>query len=263
MAVNIRHSRPTAPPVAPFTWPNASNTGVPAGEVLTAYGGPYFITTPNLLITNRTIASEIQIQSGVSGVTFRNCRFTTGGSRAITADGAPNVTIEDCEFSGAADQTILAQGIFTRLNIYNSRIALNLKDGQSTVKRCYIHDLKSTVVAPHFDGIFMLGGQSNTLIEDCWIDVPAKDGTADIFIAAQYPGSPITNTTVNHCRLLGGPSYAMYNADQQSPVTGTSWTNNEVQRGGSGGYFYISPTTTVFKSGNVDYLTGVNIDNQG
>jgi hypothetical protein len=55
----------------------------------------------------------------------------------------------------------------------------------------------------------------------------------------------------------------MYNADQQSPVTGTSWTNNEVQRGGSGGYFYISPTTTVFKSGNVDYLTGVNIDNQG
>jgi hypothetical protein len=65
--------------------------------------------------------------------------------------------------------------------------------------------------------------------------------------------------TVNHNRLLGTPSYAMYSEQTSvAKITGTKWTNNEIQKGAYG--YWTVTANTVVKSGNVDAFTGANID---
>jgi hypothetical protein len=90
-------------------------------------------------------------------------------------------------------------------------------------------------------------------------NLPGSGGTASIFIATRWQGSNIVNTTVNHNRLLGTPSYAMYSEQTSvAKITGTKWTNNEVQKGAYG--YWVVQDNTVVKQGNVDAFTGANID---
>jgi hypothetical protein len=51
--------KPTAPP--PRSFPNSSNTGVPAGTTLTPYTGPCTIQTPNLVIDAKLISCDLRI----------------------------------------------------------------------------------------------------------------------------------------------------------------------------------------------------------
>jgi hypothetical protein len=239
-----------------FVWPNASNTGVPSGTVLTPYTGPSVISTPNTIVDSKIINNGIEVTA--ANVTFKRCLFTGNPPWQLNGEKARDLTVQDCEFRNGT-QTILGQGTFLRLNIWDTIIGLTLKDGQSTIRGCYIHDLRPDAVQ-HHDGIFISGGQTNCLIEDNWIEIPAQSGTANIFIATRSQGSNIVNTTVNHNRLLGGPSYAMYSEQTSvATISGTRWTNNEVQRG-IFGYWAITGNT-VFRSGNVDAFTGANIDN--
>lgn len=248
------------PVINGFVWPNASNTGVPAGTVLTTYTGPSVISTAGTIVENKTINKAIEVTA--ANVTFRKCKFIYNGQWAINGDTATNMTVEDCEFTKGV-KGILAQGLIQRNNFYGMIIAITLKDGQSNVLRNYIHDLSAASQPndPHFDGIFIAGGQTDCLIKDNWINIPGTGGTASIFIATRWQNSHIRNTTVEHNRLLGTPSYAMYNEQTSvATITGTRWINNEVQRGAYG-YWNIS-NSTVFRSGNKDAFTGANIDGQ-
>jgi hypothetical protein len=242
-------------------WPDDSNTGVPAGTQLTNYTGPKTITAANTVIDSKTINGGVEVTT--SGVTFRKCKFTGDPQWHINGDTARDMTIEDCTFEGSV-KAILAQGIMTRLNISRTIIGITLKDGKSTIRDCYIHDLDAHAQPsdPHFDGIFIAGGQRDCLVEHCHINIPGSGGTASIFIATRWQGSNIVNTTVNNCKLMGTPSYAMYNEQTDvATITGTKWTNNVVHKGAYGGYWVIQ-NSTVVKQGNVDAETGANIDNK-
>jgi hypothetical protein len=241
-----------------FVWPNESNTGVPAGTVLTNYTGPATISKPNTIIDSKLIDKAIEVTT--SGVIFRKCRFTSNTNWLLNGDTARNLTVEDCEFNNGV-KAILGQGNFTRLNIYNCIIGITLKDGKSTVTNCYIHDLSSHGVPDqHFDGIFISGGQVDCLVQDNLISIPSSGGTSAIFIATRWQGSNIVNTTVNHNRLLGTPSYAMYSEQNDlATISGTKWTNNEVQRGAYG--YWAIRGNAVVRTGNKDAFTGADIDN--
>jgi len=251
----------TQPPVIPPSssdWPNASNTGVPAGTSLSNYSGPMTISAAGTIVDSKTINGQITVTG--ANVVFRKCRFTNGGSWSLNADSAQNLTVEDCEFTGSNDQCILGRGNFTRLNIHHCRIGITLKDGQSTIRDCYIHDLTSGQSDPHFDGIFISGGQRDCLIEHCSIQTPQAGGTSNIFIATRWQGSNIVNTTVNNCRLLGKPSYSMYNEQTNvATITGTKWTNNEIERAAYGYWTWTGSTPT--RTGNKDATSGASIDN--
>ena len=58
-------------------FPDASNTGVPAGTTLTAYTGPSTISTPNTVIDGKTMGC-INVTAG--GVIIRNSRIACNGS---------------------------------------------------------------------------------------------------------------------------------------------------------------------------------------
>ncbi len=241
-----------------FQWPNASTTGPRAGVTLTAYTGPTTISTAGTVVSGRTISSMITVTA--ANVTFRDCRFTSNGAWSIQGDVASNLTVEYCEFTNG-DQCLLIQGAVRYCNFHGMRIAVTLKDGQTDVIGNWIHDLNSDLADPHFDGVFISGGQTNCLIQDNIMTIPSSGGTSSVFIATRWQGSNIVNTTVNHNRLLGTPSYAMYNEQTSvATITGTRWTNNEVQRGAAG--YWTWTGSTPFRQGNKDAFTGANIDNQ-
>ncbi|RFC63267.1 MULTISPECIES: right-handed parallel beta-helix repeat-containing protein [Mesorhizobium] len=245
-------------PKTGFVWPNASNTGIPAGAVLTAYDGPSIISEDGTVIEDKLITTDIEVTG--RNVTFRRCKFTNNSQWLLNGDTAKDLTVEDCEFANGV-KAILGQGTFTRLNIWNCIIGITLKDGKSTVKGCYIHDLSAHAQPkdPHFDGIFIAGGQTDCLIEDNLIEMPSSGGTAAIFIGTRWQGANIVNTKVSHNRLLGTPSYAMYNEQTSvAEISGTQWIGNEIQRGAYG--YWTWQSSTPVRSGNVDALTGADID---
>jgi hypothetical protein len=57
-------------------WPDASNTGVPAGTTLTAYTGSCTITTPNTTIDSKTMDCPDGVSIQAAGVTFNKTRVS-------------------------------------------------------------------------------------------------------------------------------------------------------------------------------------------
>lgn len=105
-------STPTEPPSGEF--PTPDNTGVPAGTTLTPYMGPCYITTPNVVITAKTInCDEFQVET--TGVIVRDSlingivRVGTQDDFGTTGPGSdPNgtapirLTMTNVEIDGSA-----------------------------------------------------------------------------------------------------------------------------------------------------------------
>jgi hypothetical protein len=68
-------------------YPNASNTGVPAGLVLTAYTGPTRITVDGTVIDGKTIGCGLDIHA--RDVVIRNSRVVCTGGTGIATDSGP------------------------------------------------------------------------------------------------------------------------------------------------------------------------------
>lgn len=109
-------------PGSPDPWggcfPNASNTGIPAGTTLTNYTGTCNITTPNTTITGKTISNCYTLSINANNVTIRNSKFI--GSNLDVQSGS--LTLEDSEGDLGSDPN--GQGITggpmtaARLNFY-------------------------------------------------------------------------------------------------------------------------------------------------
>jgi hypothetical protein len=151
-------------------------------------------------VQNKRITYDITVSEGVTGVTFERCEFDANGFFGINGSGAVGMIVTDCTFIGPGTSStmaaaVLGAGTFTRLNVYGVSLGLNLQ-GQSTVSRCYIHDLGYGSVDPHYDGIMVQGGNFSTLIEHNHVTTPGTGGTAGILVTSDF-GS-ISGVTVNH-----------------------------------------------------------------
>ncbi|MDI7860730.1 right-handed parallel beta-helix repeat-containing protein [Rhizobiaceae bacterium n13] len=235
-------------------YPNASNTGVPAGTALTEYTGPMTITKAGTVIEGKIINGSLRVTA--PDVVIKNCVVKYDGWWGIDADGAKNVTIQNCDIigpgkSGDSNAGILASGNIIGNDISNSENGIVLLGGSSTVKGNYIHDLLDSAEDPHYDGISVQGGQNGVLIENN--TVVGRD-TSDIFIKNDF--GPISNVIVNNNLLIGEPGYALYVDARASggPITGVSITNNHVEKGFYG-YYSIDKSSPVL-SGNVEYANG-------
>src|SRR4029453_16253456 len=82
----------------PAGFPNATNTGVPAGTALTAYTGPKTVTTDGTVIDGKVITGSLIVHA--DNVVIKNCKITFDSWWGIQADGAKNIIIQDCTFVG-------------------------------------------------------------------------------------------------------------------------------------------------------------------
>jgi hypothetical protein len=254
---------PPPPPPVNTGWPDATNTGVPAGTVLTAYTGPMTITAAGVTIDAKIITGSLRV-TGANFVMKRS-KQTYGGSWGVDAEGALNPTIQDCTITGPgaagdANSGILGAGTFLRNNVSGSENGITLNDGASTIKGNYIHGLDN-IKGPdlgHYDCISVQGGQNGVLIEDNTL--VARD-TSHVIIADDARDStgkamPITNVTINHNQMLGDskfgvPSYNVYSVSRNGgAVTGIKITSNRIQKGANGYFDIVNSGTT--QSGNVD-----------
>jgi hypothetical protein len=228
-------------------WPDATNTGVPAGVTLTP-SGDLVVTQAGAVISGLNITGSVIIKA--PNVTIENCKITSGAWFVVDIkQGVTGTVIQNCEINGVGSTSgsvgINGQGTFIGNNIYNVENGINLT-GSSVIKDNYIHDLNASG-SPHYDGIQIDGGVSNVTISDNTVIAPA--GGVSAIMIDNYWG-PISNISVSN-NLLAGGGFTVYCADAFSggSVTGVSFTNNHMK---SGQYGYTSfYTTNPTYTGNV------------
>ena len=149
-------------------FPDATNTGVPAGTSLTLYNGDYTITTPGTVVSGLHITGALNINA--SNVTVKNSKIDCIGVGSPTGHDSCVIlrsdhdTIQDSEVGGGASGTdfgnvgsIIYSGgdvetnLILRVNMHHGDDGLRL-DGGTTVQDSYIHDLSDGIAGSHSDG---------------------------------------------------------------------------------------------------------------
>ena len=146
-------------------FPDATNTGVPAGVTLTA-SGDLVITQAGAVISGLDISGTVYIDA--PNVTLENCQITAASFAVVQiADGMTGAVVKNCTINGTGANNdgsdgISGQGTFIGNNIYNVENGINVT-GPSTIQNNYIHGLQASG-SPHYDGIQIDGGVSNMTI---------------------------------------------------------------------------------------------------
>ena len=216
------------------SWPDSTNTGVPDGVTLLPSGG-ITITKPGTVISGLNITGTVYI--GADNVTLQNCKITAAAFAVVQIKAsATGVVVQDCEINGvgtnnAGSTGISGSGTFLRNNIYNVENGIALASTRGNViEGNYIHDLKASG-SPHYDGIQIDGGQTDTIVRH---NTVINDHTQTAALMMDNYFGPIKNVLVTDNLLVGG-GYTIYSDGQfdGGPMTGIEITDNHV----GGGYW--------------------------
>lgn len=244
---------PTIPPTIPAAgYPDATNTGVPAGLLL-RLANDLTIDVPGTVIDGADISGTVSINA--SNVTIRRSRIRgTGFALIWIKAGLTGVRVEDSTLDGqgSSDGSMGIWGPATSLRNNITGVENGVApDSGSVVQDNFIHNLQATG-SPHYDGIQIDGGQSDIVIRHNTV-LNQYDQTAAIMIDNWF--GPINNISVDN-NLLGGGGYTVYSDGQFSggAISGVSFTNNRFRRGYWGYSSFVRNNPT--QSGNIDDVTG-------
>lgn len=243
-------------------FPDASNTGVPAGTTLTTVNGDVHTTSNGQIINAMDIHGTLWIDN--SNVTVKNTKVTGGGgsSWAINVGSNTNVTgvvVQDCTIdAGKSDQGgITGEGFsIYRCDISNGENAAR-PGGNALIQDCYMHTFRSSSSGPHYDGVEVYSGTGSKIVHNTII--LDQDETSTVNVQADFGN--ISGTVIDH-NLLDGGGWMLNIRTNSGPVTGTQITNNRLGDNAGLGYGAINDGTYSAITGNVRDLTGVNIDSQ-
>lgn len=234
---------PTSTPPPTSSWPDATNTGVPAGTMLSTYSGSLNINADNTVITGKKITLTDSFRISAKNVVIKDCYIDAGHNYWAVMVDSGNVTIQDSEIVGSDAAAVATDnGSYTlnRVNIHDWH-GDGMKLGDDvTVENSWIHDA-TTQNGQHADGMQLQGGASNVVIRHNRID-PLEDGSdAAVFIKNDLgPNNTVGPVVVDH-NLLGGGGFTLYVYKGSSGLAqgGVSVTNNRFLRDG-----YYGPVAT-------------------
>ena len=214
-------------------YPDATNTGVPAGTTLKTVPGQissgpgwsYNAAGNDVVVTvNGTVLSGLYIPYNLdidaSNVTIKDVQVVTGGNFGISLRHTTGVTIEDSTISGqnattgrvgsAIDDVYSdSTGItITDCNISAFKTGIQVQTGMITGN--YIHD-PGYVAGDHTNGFFVNGGTEPMTIEDNTV-FDSLGQTDAISLDASAAGTSVANKTIEDNFLAGG-SYTIYGGD--------------------------------------------------
>ncbi|MEH2479024.1 uncharacterized protein YukE [Nitrobacteraceae bacterium AZCC 2146] len=215
-------------------WPDATNTGVPAGVTLLP-SGDVVVNTAGAVISGLDIHGTVYINA--PNVTLIDCKVTSTSFYVVKiATGVTGAVVQNCDINGVGSGNdgssgIAGQGTFIANNIYNVENGITLQGNNSLIQDNYIHDLKASG-SPHYDGIQIDGGISNATITHNTV-INSFDQTSAVMIDNYF--GPISNISVDNNLLVGG-GYTIYSDAQFTggSITGVSITNNHVGGGAWG-----------------------------
>jgi hypothetical protein len=235
-------------------YPDATNTGVPAGTTLKSVpsqvssgpGWSYNATTKAVVVNvNGTVLSGLSIPSNLtisaSNVTVKNVQVVTGGTFGISLTHTTGVTIENSTINGQnattgrVDSAIKdvygdSTGMVIKANnISHFRTAMQLSNG--LVDGNYIHD-PGYIAGDHTNGIVSTGGTKTLVIQNNTI-FNSIGQTDAVTVNAATSGVPVANATIQNNFIAGG-GYAIYGG------TGSgNTTSNIVIKGNRFGQIYF------------------------
>ena len=266
----------------PSEFPNATNTGVPAGTVLKVYTGPSTITTDGTVLSGYIFTSPLTIMA--NNVTVENSYFPIAGTCIQVGSGDdPNVytgcLIQNCEMAGetppggsnpvVGNNEAVQGSQFTidHCNIHGYAKDVNCEGSNITVQYSYLWHESSGGTGAHIENIICDGVGSNFTFQyntmDCW--TPTDPGTTTtIFVSNDF--GPTNNVHITGNLLVGG-GFTIYGGLQSGtdPITNIYIDNNVLGSGrliGNYGYYYDGGPATSF-TGNTDFLTGQLLNEGG
>jgi hypothetical protein len=230
---------PTATPTSSGAFPDASNTGVPAGATLvripqdrtsgpgwhydsrgwvtvdgsgTTFSGYSVATNVDVTASNVTVSNNLIVSAGGWGISLRH---TTGVKiDHNTLRGAGSATAQTCDNAvrgiyGDDDAVTI-----TANNIYWCSSGINHLDRGGLIRDNYIHDIGHTctsgdVNCGHFNGIQLGSGDGPLMVIDnntILIPWPATDA-----VMLANDDGPQTNRRITN-NLLAGGGYTFYGA---------------------------------------------------
>jgi Right handed beta helix region len=252
-------------------YPDATNTGVPAGTTLkqvpsqisSGPGWSYNAADGEVIVTgNGTVLSGLYIpytlEIEASNVTVNDVQVVSAGSFGISLIHTAGVTIENSTVSGQnattghvgsaiddvyGDSTGL---VLKDNNIFDFKTAIQISAGLAEGN--YIHD-PGYVSGDHTNGFYTNGGTAALTIEDNTI-FNSLSQTDAINLDAGGSGVTVANKTVEGNFLAGG-SYTIYGgAANNNPTSGIVITGNRFGQqyyptsGQYGPAAYYTPTAT-------------------
>jgi Right handed beta helix region len=243
-------------PLVGSGWPNASNTGVPAGTVLTPHVGN-ITARANQTFENLDITGVLTVR--VTGVTVKNCRVN--GNRdyyCIDANQYPVTVIDSELYNSNMCGSICKGGNFLRCNIWETQKGVTLQGGD-TVQDCYIHDLID--LGNHPNSVEIYSG-SNFTVRHCYMTSP---GTSCVIVATNWPEN-IQNVMIdsNCCRTqivpqkCVSPLYCYQRGAGYGTLSNITFQNNVLEKGYAGAYIELMNYVPVWIN-NTDYYTGAQI----
>ncbi len=245
-------------------FPDATNTGVPAGTILKPSGN-IIVTKPGITIEGVDIAGQVVIAA--SDVTLRNCRVTSKAFAAVLIkEGVTGTLVKNCEIDGqgTGGQGIAGQGTFIANNIHNCADGIDVRGSHTRIADNFIHTMSGTADS-HFDGIQADGRFSNLVIEHNTVINEVAQTSA--VMLDNYWG-PIDNVRIENNLLIGGGYTVYLNEVAKGQPGGGAVTNvvfiNNVLGKGRWGYWDIRTElgNKPVLSGNTDRTTGRSLPGQ-
>ena len=234
-----------APPTNP-AFPDASNTGVPAGKTLKPSSG--ITVTQDGTVIDGVDAPWIEVQA--ANVTIRNSRLS--GCDICIVNSSTGLVVEDVTIEGA-DGTGILFGNYTarRVDVSGNENGFNVGDN-TTVVDSWVHDLDASG-DNHTDGIQSSGGGAgNVVIRHNNIEGAPGSNAA---IIMHTGGDPQNHDWRIENNRLTDPHVALY--CPRAAASNIYIVNNRFDRMGTGYYTDSCSGTHVTEfAGNVDDGSG-------
>lgn len=250
------------PPVLPAprrSFPDADNTGVPAGTALSRYTGPCTITTPNALVDAKAVDCTLNIRA--TGVTIRRSRIN---GRVDTTEGTPHsYTLVDSEVNAGVFQGPAVGN--TNMTILRSEIRGGATSvycwSACTIRDSWLHGQQLAAGADwHLNGFLANdngrdpGGRTNAVLVHNTIvcDAPPNSagGGCSGHLNLYGDFGPVSHVTVDNNLFAASTvaSYCVYGGTTPSKPYGRQTAhikvvNNVFERGGNGKCAAYGPVT--------------------
>ncbi len=262
-----------SPTPAPGGFPNASNTGVPAGTTLTAYTGSCTISAPATIDAKTITCDALLIRA--PGVTITRSKIVGRVIIDTDIDRTWSLTLTDSEVdAGAGDLPAIYNGNATilRSNIHGGHNALECQEHSSTcvMRNSWVHDQwQAPTGDTHLGGILVLGNvvpctgtlvagvpacaefAHNTVACDAAVNSSGGGCTGNINLLPHFGPLPGALIKDNLFVANVGSSFCTYGgAGMEHPADHIVYTGNVFQRGTNNQCAAYGPVTN-FDAGAV------------
>jgi hypothetical protein len=258
---------PPGEPPAQTGFPDADNTGVPAGVTLTPFTEPCSFHTDNQVIDRKIVDCADGIQVYASNVTFRNSIVNRAVETNLT--GA-SITIVDSEVRAGATSWAAVSG--TNVTVLRSEITGGQHsvrcDGNCLVQDSYLHDQfndPDSSFGYHNNGFLSNGGSGMVLRHNTlWCTPPDNEigGGCSTNLSLFGDFASITDVTVENnffhatpAAYCGSFGYNPGKTFGDNP-TGVVVRDNVFERGPSGQCGGVGPVTSFLTTGTGNIWTG-------